>query len=128
MNKFKIIFAGALLSVSQLASADPGVFFGLVYAFGAGGGPGVSLKVLSTNKEDHAVVGAGATFYPFSQANRFGLDVEVGYLAKDFAATVGWDFLQHGVQIGAGYVNTKDDNNSIPAAPVVPTPGPGPQT
>jgi len=126
MNKFKVIFAGALLSVSQLASADPGVFFGVVYAFGAGGGPGVSLKVLSTNKEDHAVVGAGATFYPFAQANRFGLDAEAGYLAKDFAATVGWDFLQNGVQIGAGYVNTKNDSNSTQAAPLVPPSGPGP--
>lgn len=120
MNKIKAALAVALLCSSQLSSANPGVFFGVVYSFGAGGGPGISLKVLSTNKEDHVVVGAGASFYPLASTNRFGVDADVGYLSKDFAATAGWDFLQQGVQLGVGYVNTKDNNGAAPV--VVPPP------
>lgn len=124
MNKIKAILTVALLCSSAFASANPGVFFGVVYAFGAGGGPGVSLKVLSSNKEDRAVVGAGASFYPLAPTNRFGVDADVGYLSKDFAATVGWDFLQQGVLVGVGYVKTKNDS----ARPVVLTVGCGPGT
>ena len=122
MLKTKIIVASAVLLFSRLASADPGVFVGVTYAFGAGGGPGVSLKVLSTNKEDHAIVGAGVSYYPLADANKFGVDAGVGYLTKDAAVTVGWDFLQGAIQIGAGYVNTKDDNNDAPPPPPPPPP------
>lgn len=125
MKKIKVMVAGALLLSSQMASADPGVFFGVVYNFGSGAGVGFSLKVLSTDKQDNVVVGAGASFYPFSQANKFGIDADIGYLTKDFAVTVGWDFLQHGVQLGAGYVDTADENVVAPAtAPLLPPPPP----
>ena len=115
MNNLKLSLAIALMQTAGFASANPGVSFGVVYAFGAGGGPGISLKVLSSNKEDRAVAGVGASFYPLATSNRFGVDANVGYLSKDFGATIGWDFLQQGVQLGVGYVNTKDNN--APAAP-----------
>lgn len=93
------------------------VFFGVTDAFGTKGGPGVFLKVLSTNKEDHVV--AGTSYYPLATTNKFGIDVDVGYLAKNFAATVGWDFLQHGAQVGVGYVHTTHDK-AAPAPTVLP--------
>ena len=127
MKKIKVILAGALLLSSQVASADPGVFVGVVYNFGSGSGLGFSLKVLSTDRQDNVVVGVGAGFYPFSQAGKFGVDADIGYLTKNFAATVGWDFLQHGVQIGAGYVNTADEDTPVPATAAVVTPPVGPQ-
>lgn len=81
-----------LLHSSQLANANLDVFLGVVYAFGTGCGPGISLKVLSTNKEDQVVAAAGAIYYPLAPTDRFGVDSDLGYLSKDFAATVGCDF------------------------------------
>jgi hypothetical protein len=35
---------------------------------------------------------------------------------------VGYDFLQSGVQVGAGYVNTEDDDDNNTPAPAAPPP------
>jgi hypothetical protein len=107
----QMLLAGLLMAGNGAALADPGVFFGVTYSFGQAkpeAGLGVSLKVLSSRKEDHGVVGAGVTYYPLLSSNRFGVDVSAGYLFDHAAVTVGWDFL-HSPQIGVGYVNTKDD-------------------
>lgn len=114
-----ILIASCLVACSATAVADPGVFFGVTYAFGQSqpaAGFGLSLKVMSTNKEDHAAVGAGVTYYPLLSQNQFGVDVGVGYIFQDVAVTAGWDFM-HSPQVGVGYVNTKDDR---------PAPAPGP--
>ena len=113
------LLASLLIASSTTAVADPGVFFGVAYTFGQAkpsDGLGLSLKVLSTNKEDHAVVGAGVTYYPLQSNNRFGVDLGVGYLFQDVAVTVGWDFM-HSPQVGVGYVNTKDDRPAPPLPP-----------
>jgi hypothetical protein len=106
-----MFLAGVLMAGSGAALADPGVFFGVTYSFGQvkpEAGLGLSLKVLSSRKEDSGVVGAGVTYYPLLSSNPFGVDVSAGYLFKDVAVTVGWDFL-HSPQVGVGYVNTRDD-------------------
>lgn len=111
----RTLIATLMLAGSSVAQADPGVFFGVTYAFGhSTSGLGLSLKVLSTDKEDHFAVGAGVSYYPLMSGNKFGVDVGVGYLFDNAAVTVGWDFM-HSPQIGIGYVDTKDDK---PAAPV----------
>ena len=116
-----------LLSLSCTVQADPGIFPDITYAFGANAGTGISLKVLSNNKEERAVAAAGVSFYPLNTTQKFGADLGVGYLGNDIAATIGWDFLQKGVQIGLGYVNSKDDNNkSAPPAPPAAAPPPPP--
>ncbi len=105
-----IVFVSLLIGHS-LAKAEPGVFIGMAYTFGAKGGPGISFKVLSTNKEDSVAVGGGLTYYPLANDNKVGLDVSVGYiLPTHAAATVGWDFLLHGLQIGIGYTDSEDDD------------------
>jgi hypothetical protein len=109
------LIASFLVASSASAMADPGFFFGVTYAFGQSSpGVGLSLKVLSTNKEDHAAVGAGVTYYPLLSGNPFGVTADVGYVFQDAAVTVGWDFM-HSPQVGVGYVNTKSDK----PAPVV---------
>ena len=115
-----------LLSLSCTVQADPGIFLDITYAFGANAGPGISLKVLSNNKEERAVAAAGVSFYPLNTTQKFGTDLGVGYLGNDIAATIGWDFLQKGVQIGLGYVNSKDDNNKSAPPAVAPPPPPPP--
>jgi hypothetical protein len=113
----RTLMATLLMAGSATAVADPGVFFGVTYTFGhAVEGVGLSLKVMSTNKEDHAAVGAGVTYYPLLSENTFGVDVGVGYVFQDAAVTVGWDFM-HSPQVGVGYVNTKPDRPAV--APVV---------
>ena len=124
MKISKVIIISSFVLTSGLAKADVGIFLGLSYAFG-GGGPGVSLKVLSSDEENKAVVGAGVSYYPMS-AKHLGADISVGYNFKNFGVTAGYDFLQSGVQIGAGYVNTDDDDQSRSPAPVVVPPPPPP--
>ena len=116
----KCIVIGALAAMSVTAHADVGVMVGIGYTFG-GGGPAITLKALSSDSKDEAVVAAGASFYPLS-ANKFGLDLGVGYHFDDAAVTLGWDFLQNGVQGGIGWANTQNDNPAPVAAPVVPGP------
>ena len=125
MNQFKLVITISLFVFSSLAKADAGIFFGISYAFG-GGGPGISLKVLSSDKEDKAVAGAGVSYYPLA-AKPFGVDVGVGYNFNNAGVMVGYDFLQNGVQVSAGYVNTDDDdNNDRPVAAAPPPPPPPP--
>ena len=125
MKFIKISLVVSSLLLSTLAKADAGVFFGFTYAFG-GGGPAVSLKVLSSDKVNEGVVGAGVSFYPYS-ANKFGADVSAGYNFTDSGVTIGYDFLQKGVQLGVGYVNTRNDSPA-PAPVAAPAPAPVPPT
>src|SRR5574343_938277 len=99
--------------IAAPALAEPGAFFGINYNFG--GSVGLSLKILSSNKEDRGVVGAGVSYYPMT--NKFGLDASAGYLFRNGAITGGWDFLQSAPQVGLGFVNTKSTSNNTPAPP-----------
>lgn len=111
MHKTLVVLTFVFLLIGHsFAKAEPVMFIGMAYTFGANGGPGISLKLLSTNRENRAAVGAGLTYYLFANDNKVGLDVILGYiLPANAAATVGWDFLLHGLQIGIGYVDSEDD-------------------
>jgi hypothetical protein len=115
--KHHLALIGMLLAGATPAIADPGVFLGVTYNFG--GSVGVSLKLLSTNKEDRGALAAGVSYYPTT--SKFGIDAGAGYLFKNGAVTLGWDFLNSNPQVGIGYVNTKDNN---PASPPPPPPPP----
>jgi hypothetical protein len=118
--KHHLALIGMLLAGATPAIADPGVFLGVTYNFG--GSVGVSLKLLSTNKEDRGALAAGVSYYPTT--SKFGIDAGAGYLFKNGAVTLGWDFLNSNPQVGIGYVNTKDNN---PASPPPPPPPPPPE-
>lgn len=113
MKKTLALFS-ILFSASVPAIADPGVFFGAVYNFG--GSAGVSVKILSTNKEEHCALVAGGSYFP--QTKKFGVDAGAGYLFTNGAGTIGWDFFNKHPQIGVGYVNTAEEVT----APVVKIP------
>lgn len=101
----------ALLGLLPLtAQADPAAFVGISYSFG-GAGVGISVKVLSDDKEDQVVAALGATYYPMA-ANKFGIDLSAGYTFNDAAVLVGWDFLQKGVQVSAGWADIEDDKSN----------------
>ena len=59
MKKILAVISISLAGITS-AIADPGVFFGVTYNIG--GSFGVSLKVLSTNKEDRGALAAGVSY------------------------------------------------------------------
>lgn len=103
----KKLLCVALLSASMIstASATPGVFIGVAYNFG--GTVAVSLKALSTKREDRFAVVAGVNYFP--KTERVSFDAGAGYVFKDGATTLTWDFTHQEVQAGLGYVpSTKE--------------------
>jgi hypothetical protein len=81
---------------------------GLTYNFN--GGIGLSLKVLSTNKEDSGVVSGGVSYYPLT--NKFGVSLGAGYVVKNGAATLEWDFINNTPIVNVGYAKTKDEETT----------------
>jgi hypothetical protein len=106
----RILVTSLILVAPSLAQADPGLFVGVAYTFGQGDkGFGLTLKVTSSDKEDHAIVAAGVSYYPMQPANKFGVDAGVGYNFSNAAVTLGWDFLQKATQLAVGFADTDDD-------------------
>lgn len=89
----------------NIVKTDPTLYLGLVWTFGVGGGmhssgtPGVTLKLLSTNKHD-SLAAAGGVTYNFD--NTFGCDLGLGYNFSGAAMTMSWDFCRRGPQFGFG--------------------------
>lgn len=100
----KLLTASILALAATTAQADPAVMFGINYNFG-GGGPGLSVKVLSSDREDRTVASVGANYYPMM--HRVGLDLGVGRTFQNGAATVGWDVINNAPQASIGYVDTR---------------------
>ncbi len=111
--KKSLALISLLLAGTTPALADPGAFIGLTYNFG--GSVGVSLKVLSTNKQDRGALAAGISYFPVT--GYYGIDAGAGYLFKNGAVTLGWDFLNSNPQIGVGYVDTKVEHHTPPPLP-----------
>lgn len=103
----KLVAAALISSLCVSAHADVGVLAGLSYAFGSNTGVGFVVQATSSRNEDHGIVAAGISYYPFTAKPAIGLPVGVGYQGQNVGATVNYDFLLHAVSIGGGYVNTK---------------------
>ncbi len=110
MKKYLVFLGLFLLSSATTAIANPGILFGLSYNFG--GSVGLSLKVLSTNKEHHGALAVGTSYYPLTK--KFGLDAGAAYLTKDAAVSLDWDFLNNTPQVGVGYINTQKAYDAPP--------------
>ncbi len=109
------------MGLGSQAQAGAGGFFGISYIFGTSPGDfGVTVKILPDDDENTGVVGAGVSYYPFAEVKKFGADLSAGYLFKNGAVTLGYDFLQWKPQLAVGYVDT-EDNKATPAAPAAPT-------
>jgi len=97
-------FAGSPVTTTTTSiKNDPSLFLGLSWTLGGsgsgGGTPGLTLKVLSTNKRDAVAAAAGVT-YNFD--GTFGCDAGLGYNMSDVSMTLGYDFCKRGVQFGLG--------------------------
>ncbi len=92
--------------------SKPSFMGGVTYTFN--GDFGVTLKVLSSDKDKGVVFGVGGTYYPTRNKNQFGLDADIGYQQDNMAIMGGWDFLQKSANISAGYstsISSDDDSN-----------------
>jgi hypothetical protein len=107
-------------SSSNSNDFHPTVMLGLAFDFGKQSHQeniGLTAKLLSTNEEDHVVVGGGITYFPWAD-DKLGVDVGVGYNFKDVAAVISYDFVRKMPQVSGGWVPTEDDdNNNPPPAP-----------
>lgn len=95
-------------------NTHPGVFFGLTYNFG--GNVGMSLKVLSTNREDRGALCVGISYFP--ETKKLGLDVGGAYTFQNGAVTAGWDILNNAPQMGIGYIHTVQPSYVVTPAEV----------
>ena len=95
-------------------STDVTVMGGIAYSFGAGTTAenfGFTLKGLNTNEGDQFVVGAGGTYYPWSES-KFGIDLSAGYNGNESTVLAGYDFLRKAPVISGGLVNTAEEVNN----------------
>ena len=90
---------------------NPAAMFGVVYNFH--GNFGLTLKIVSSNEENNPVLSGGVSYYPKMEKFTFGLGG--GYVFKNGAATLEWDFINSMPELSVGYVNTKDEPVYIPA-------------
>ena len=97
----KLLTVSILALAATTAQADPAVMCGINYNVG-GGGPGLSVKVPSSDREDRTVASVGASYCPMM--NRVGLDVGVGRTFENGAATVSWDVINSAPQASIGFV------------------------
>jgi len=96
-----LIAAAVLVAAGTAASADvptgPSFFAGFVWTMGAG--PGLSLKYTTSNEPNIPALTGGVSYY-FD--NGWGADVGISYSTCTLTGTVGYDFLQNGIQFGVG--------------------------
>lgn len=104
------LLAASLVTLAALpAAADPALFVGVSLRFGGDApvSPGLTLKVLSSDREDEGVLAAGIGWYPKS-SQPWGLDVSAGYAFDSGAALIGYDFLSASPVFSLGWADTDD--------------------
>ncbi len=125
MIRQMFIVTAILFGLTTQVNAGVGGLFGITYTLGTSAANwGVTAKIISDNDANKGIVGAGVSFFPFAEENKFGADLSAGYLFENGAVTMGWDFLQWKPQLSLGYVNTVED--SKPATPVISPATPAP--
>lgn len=66
---------------------------------------GVTAKVISSNKPNQFVAGAGVSYFPLS-GDPFGIDLSAGFNLHNVTIMGGYDLLRQKPQISAGYAPT----------------------
>ncbi|MCU0926142.1 MAG: hypothetical protein MUF44_08895 [Hydrogenophaga sp.] len=125
----KFVVTAALLVCGSTAIAEPAVMLGVSYNFG--GATGITLKLLSTNRQDRAALAVGVSFAPGREANRWSWDTGLAYNFKSTSLALSYDWVPGEAQLSFGPANLKAPQSGPVAtpAPVVPAPvAPSPVT
>ena len=77
---------------------------------------GITAKVLSNRQENHFVLGAGVSYFPWASENKFGLDVSAGNNFVHSNIMGGYDFIRKQPQISGGWSSTRKQYTPIPAS------------
>lgn len=96
---------------AEKGSTDPGVFFGITYAFGSKEGLGFTLQVTSSRRDDRGVAAAGVSYYPTT--GTIGVPLSLGYQKSHVLVLGGYDFLLNAPVIQGGYTNTSKDKTPV---------------
>ena len=115
------------MATAQIAPSSPNsrdsspvAMVGIAYNFGGRVFDetfGVTFKVLSSDRQDRAVVAAGVTYFPWAPKQKFGLDISGGYNFDKVTALVGYDLLNKKPQASLGYANTYKPNGGVTCPP-----------
>ena len=100
--------AFAVQPSSNSRDSNPVAMVGIAFNFGGKISKesfGLTVKVLSSDRQDRFVAAAGVTYFPWAP-NKLGLDVSGGYNFEKVTALVGYDLLNKKPQASLGYANT----------------------
>lgn len=118
----QFVVTAALLVCGSTAIADPAVMLGVSYNFG--GATGITLKLLSTNREDKAAVAVGVSFAPGREAKRWSWDTGLAYNFKSTSLVLSYDWVPGEAQLSFGPANLKAPQPAPVAAPAPVMPAP----
>ncbi len=107
-------------SAPHSRDSSPVAMVGISYNFGGrvvDETIGLTFKVLSSDRQDRAVVAAGVSYFPWAPKQKFGLDISTGYNFDKVTALVGYDLLNKKPQVSLGYANTYKPNGGIVCPP-----------
>lgn|GEM_PF-3542938 len=76
---------------------------------------GITGKIISSDLSNHFVVGAGATYFPWSAGKPIGVDISAGFNATDFGVLGGYDFIRQKPELSAGFVPTESSSTTCPS-------------
>lgn len=126
-NKSPRIFCSILFLVTGISVPvsggdlfqKPGLMVGLAFDLSAApkiADIAITAKVLSNRQENHFVLGAGVSYFPWASESKFGLDVSAGHNFEHSNMMVGYDFIQNKPQISGGWSSTRKQYTPIPAS------------
>ena len=111
--------ATALAAMPVTPQPSATLMLGIAAEFGDGAAPevGFTAKILSTNKPNSFVLGAGITFFPWAESNNLGLDLDAGVILHNVAILGGYDLLRQQLQVSGGWAPTmKEAEEPLPVS------------
>lgn len=112
------VLAGVPIVPPPSEEASATVMLGIAAEFGDGAAPevGFTAKILSTNKPNSFVLGAGISFFPWAESNNLGLDIDAGVILHNMAILGGYDLLRQQLQVSGGWAPTMKDEEPLPVS------------
>jgi hypothetical protein len=110
----KLLATTLLLAATSAAIAEPALMLGVSYNFG--GATGITLKLLSTNREEKAALAVGVSYAPGREVSRWSWDTGVAYNFKSTALVLSYDWVPGETQLSFGAANLKAPAKASSAA------------
>jgi hypothetical protein len=101
----KLLATTLLLAATTSAIAEPVLMLGVSHNFG--GATGITLKLLSTNRQEKAALAVGASYAPSREASRWSWDTGLAYNFKSTSLVLSYDWVPGETQLSFGLANLK---------------------